>query len=225
MELKSFKNNMYDWVTKKRNYIGGECPHQCSYCYVNAFKKYPKTKERYTGNPFLIEKELEKNEGSGNIIFVQDCGDMFANIIASEWISKILEHCREFDNTYLFQTKNPKRFFEFLSDFPKKTILGTTIETNRESPSKAPETRARAYYMWLLSNGYEKMVSIEPIMDFDLENLIQWIKLIKPNFVSIGADSKKHNLPEPSKDKIEKLIEELNKITKVKIKSNLKRLL
>lgn len=48
---------------------------------------------------------------------------------------------------------------------------------------------------------------------------------INPKFVSIGADSKKHNLPEPSKEKIEALIRELSLFTEVKIKDNLRRLM
>jgi len=68
------------------------------------------------------------------------------------------------------------------------------------------------------------MVTIEPIMDFDLIELVTIIKNIKPEWVNIGADSKGHNLPEPSKEKINALIEELKKITEVKIKDNLKRL-
>ncbi|KKK52692.1 hypothetical protein LCGC14_3102340 [marine sediment metagenome] len=46
------------------------------------------------------------------------------------------------------------------------------------------------------------MISIEPITDFNLEFFIKIIKEIKPKFVSIGADSKGHNLPEPSWDKV-----------------------
>ena len=72
---------------------------------------------------------------------------------------------------------------------------------------------------------FKKMVSIEPIMDFDVDTMIDWIRQIKPEFVSIGADSKGHNLPEPSKDKIRALIGALSKITVVKQKANLSRLL
>ena len=50
------------------------------------------------------------------------------------------------------------------------------------------------------------------------------IKGIKPEFVSIGADSKGHNLPEPSWDKVQSLIKELKKFTEVKVKDNLMRL-
>ena len=70
----------------------------------------------------------------------------------------------------------------------------------------------------------EFFVSIEPILDFDVDVLVSWIKQINPEFVSIGADSKSHNLPEPPAWKVKKLIEELKKITNVKIKDNLKRL-
>ena len=49
-----------------------------------------------------------------------------------------------------------------------------------------------------------------------------WIEDINPLFVSIGADSKKHNLKEPTGKKIRELIVELKKITEVRIKKNLK---
>ena len=69
-----------------------------------------------------------------------------------------------------------------------------------------------------------RMVSIEPIMDFDVDSMVDGINYIMPEFVSIGADSKGHNLPEPTSDKVNALIEELSKFTEVKIKDNLKRL-
>ena len=65
---------------------------------------------------------------------------------------------------------------------------------------------------------------IEPIMDFDLELLANWIEGVEPEFVNIGADSKGNNLPEPSWDKIQSLIKELEKFTKVNLKDNLERL-
>jgi len=70
-----------------------------------------------------------------------------------------------------------------------------------------------------------KMVSIEPIMDFDLDVMVDWMRQIKPEFISIGADSKGHKLPEPSTDKVQALIEALKEFTSVRCKPNLKRLL
>lgn len=68
-------------------------------------------------------------------------------------------------------------------------------------------------------------ISIEPIMDFDLDILVDWIRQLNPEFVSIGADSKGHGLVEPSRDKVLKLVEELKRFTEVKMKLNLQRLL
>jgi len=173
----------------------------------------------------LDAKTLLDNLGKNNFIFVGSSCDMFADKIPKEWIEDVLERCSVFnDNTYLFQTKNPKRFLEFMGDFPEKSIFGTTIESNRDYDiSKSPSPRERAKAMSMLE-GIRTMVSIEPIMDFDLTDFVDMIKHINPNFVSIGADSKGHNLPEPSWEKVQQLITELKKFTEVKVKNNLERL-
>ena len=178
----------------------------------------------------LVEKELHTNLGMGNTIFVGSSTDMWADEVPDEWILKVLEHCSKYpDNTYLFQSKNPKRFVSFISKFPNNIILGTTIETNRcyHSISNAPIPLHRKNWIEILSHSYEYcvMVSIEPIMDFDLDEFVLWLERINPKFVSIGADSKGNNLPEPPAWKVEELIKELRKFTEVKLKKNLNRIL
>ena len=212
--LNKQKGNMYPFVTHTWNAIKGKCPHDCSYCYM---KRFPQPKLH------LDEKELETDLGKGNFIFVGSSCDMFADEVPDDWISGILGCCNLFNNTYLFQSKNPIRFTEFEDILPQKTILGTTLETNRNTHSKAQENYARAYTMAVLQ-WQKRMVSIEPIMDFDLDTFVRMIEQIHPEFVSIGADSKGHNLPEPSWDKVQALIKELKKFTEVKIKDNLYRL-
>lgn len=216
MPMNKQSGNMYWFVTHTWNIIRGRCPHQCSYCYMKRFK---------VGELRIDLKELKTDMGSGNYIFVGSSTDMFADEVPSEWIADTLIHCNRYpDNTYLFQTKNPKRFQEFQRMFPKNTVLGTTIESNRiYKISKAPEPSERQWHVQ--SDKFDVMISIEPIMDFDLDTMISWIKDIGPRFVSIGADSKGSNLPEPDPQKVKDLIEVLKKFTDVKIKSNLKRLL
>ncbi len=68
-------------------------------------------------------------------------------------------------------------------------------------------------------------LSIEPILDFDLDIFVQEIKKINPSFVSIGADSRNCGLPEPPPGKLKELISELEKFTEVRMKRNLNRLL
>lgn len=206
---------MYPWVTHTWNPIKGKCPHNCSYCYMKRFK---------LGKLRLDEKALKDNLGEGNTIFVGSSCDMFADDIPNEWIRRVLCFCNVFvNNKYLFQTKNPKAFFEYEDLIPGNSILGVTIETNRENDlANAPLRGARLSQM--VDVAKPRIVSIEPIMDFDLDILKRWIFAIQPKFVSIGADSKQHGLNEPSKEKVNMLIKELNKFTEVKVKSNLERL-
>ena len=86
----------------------------------------------------------------------------------------------------------------------------------------APYDRAEAMNKL---DQFERMITIEPIMQFDLDRLVYLIKLSGATSVNIGADSGNNHLPEPPKEKIMELISELEKFTAVKQKSNLKRLL
>lgn len=210
---------MYSWVTHTFNTIKGECPHGCTYCYMH---RWGKQKPLH-----FDEKELRTDLGSGNFIFIGSSCDMFASDIPAEWIYLTLNHCKQFDNTYLFQSKNPLRFHEFFDYFPKKTRLCTTIETNRyikEVMRNSPSPVARMIQMSMIG-FYPKYVTIEPIMDFDLSDMVRYIRECEPEQVNIGADSGNNNLPEPSAEKINSLISELQKFTKIDRKINLKRLL
>lgn len=219
------KGNMYKWINKTRNFIGGKCPHNCKYCFVLQ-TRFKKVVDRYSGELRLLEEEFKKPLGKNKTIFICDCNDLFAEPIPTNWINKVLDFLNEYPyNTYLLQTKNPKRYLEFKDRLKlKNIILGTTIETNMDNIlSKAPPPRERAKAMSMLK-GFRTMVSIEPIQNFNLDELIFLIKSIKPEFVSVGADSKGHRLIEPDKIQIKQLIKELRAFTKVKLKDNLARL-
>ncbi|MCK5077856.1 MAG: hypothetical protein KAR38_15845, partial [Calditrichia bacterium] len=131
--------------------------------------------------------------------------------------------CMEFDNKYLFQTKNPRRINSFR--FPEKSVICTTIESNRvyKEMGNSPEPEDRAHYMSCIS--YDKYVTIEPVMKFDLYEMVGLIKKCNPIQVNIGADSGKNNIPEPAWGDLTDLIIELNKFTTVKFKVNIKRLI
>ncbi len=218
---------MYDWVHKQRfNFIGGECPHQCKYCYVKSMN-YPAVKERYSGKIRLLESEFKKPMKADKPIFVGSCFDMFADAVPDEMIRKVLNKLDANNNKYLFQTKNPGRYHNYNFHNLPKDILGTTIETDDFSLisrfTNAVHPRKRAETLSLFISN-EKMITIEPIMEFHLKGLVEIIEIAQPTFVNIGADSKRHNLPEPSWDKVQALIAELSKFTTVKCKSNLDRL-
>ena len=224
MGLNKAKGNMYkDWVTHTWNTVKGRCEHDCAYCYMKRFGEL---------NPVRFdEKELKTNLGKGNFIFVGSSCDMWAEGIPIEWIEKTIIHCNQYENKYLFQSKNPKRFIEFIKDMevPLKRIcvLGTTIESNRNYPEITPdniEGRAAAIKE-LEFKCYRTMITIEPVLDFDVKPFLDLIRGANPDWVNIGADSKRHGLPEPSKSKILDLIEGLKEFTEVRQKTNLGRLL
>ena len=214
------KGNMYSFCTHTWNAIKGKCSHDCSYCYM---KRFPQNPIR------LDEKEFKTDLGENNFIFVGSSTDMFADDVPKEWIMNTLNWCRIHNkNKYLFQTKNPKRFEEFKGCFPVNSVYGITIESNNArlfSNAPSPFDRFQAICIWQTYNFVKDvMVTIEPIMEFDLDIMIKWLHNIKPKWVNIGADSKGHSLPEPSWDKVQDLIKELKKFTEVKVKDNLNRL-
>lgn len=220
MALNKSKGNMYSWITHTWNPIRGKCPHECSYCFM---------KDRDVGPLRLDPKALADSLGTGRTIFVGSSTDMWADAVRGEQIWQVLNQCRYYDgNKYIFQTKNPNRFFHFILEFPARTILGTTLESNRQYGQSIhaplPAQRAAVFVDRRLQR-FKKMVSIEPIVAFDLEIFSRWIKGINPAFVSIGADSKGHNLMEPTAQELKELISALSAITKVKLKKNLDRLL
>ncbi len=213
--LNKQKGNMYGFVTHTWNPIKGKCSHDCKYCYMKVWKQKPLR---------LDEKDLKDNLGEDNFIFVGSSTDMFAEDVSMEWIKKVLQHCKKYNNKYLFQTKNPLKMWAFLKYLPKDSIVATTIETNRLGFNyNAPSVTDRQE---MISNSqFKVMITIEPIMDFDLDLFVLMIKDTNPFQVAIGGDSKGHNLPEPSAEKVKLLIEQLSKFTKVIQKDNLKRLL
>ena len=212
MKLNISKGNMYEFITHTGNVIKGECPHNCSYCYMKKWKLKP---------PRLDEKEIKTDTEIGNFIFIGSSIDMFAMDIPDKWIRETLLYLSKYNNKYFFQSKNVANMIKFFDQMPINSFLCTTIETNRFYPEimgNAPHPEDRVF------SGLH-YVTIEPIMDFDIDELFEMIVRCKPLQVNIGADSGKNNLPEPSFEKVMTLIEMLKGFTTIHKKRNLDRLL
>lgn len=195
------------------------CLHNCTYCWA---RRLAETKlrdiQRYKDGfkPKLIEYELNRRFHD-KFVFVSDMGDLFGDWVPDDWIVKVIESVRRNPSSYfLFLTKNPGRFTKFLDLYPGNVVLGATIETNREYEfTKAPQTAER--YRAIASLQYRRrLVSVEPIMDFDLEVFVQWIKDIDPVLVHVGYDNYRCGLPEPPLSKTRQLVDQLNTFTRVK---------
>jgi len=222
MGLNVSNGNMYSWVTHTWNTVKGECPHGCTYCYMKRWGKQKPIR--------FDDKELKTDLGSGNYIFVGSSCDLFADVIPLEWIETTLNHCQKFDNKYLFQSKNPWRILDFIDTcvISDKSVVCTTMETNRYYPEimgNCPVVSQRSFAMHEISKVIKTYITIEPIMDFDLDEFIITLKNCNPTQVNIGADSGNNNLPEPSKEKLLDLITALKEFTVIDQKRNLNRLL
>jgi len=197
---------MFSIVTATWNPISG-CLYNCNYCWAKdlAVTKLKNAKRYSKGfKPTFNESEFNVKFGKGDLIFVSDMGDMFADFVPSEWIVKVLDHIRQFPEAdFLFMTKNPKRYIELLPQIPENAILGATIETTcdeiiqTDKVSNAPLPTQRYEAMKAL-DWKRKIVSIEPIMDFDINLFSKWIEEINPFIVYVGYDNYCHKLREPT---------------------------
>lgn len=217
------KGDMYKFIDYTWNPIKGRCLHGCSYCYMRKSPLY--------SIPILAGHELHTDLGNGNKIFIGSSTDMFAENISSEWITRVLDYCYQNhnankSNTYLLQSKNPKRFMEFINHpIMKRVVFCTTIETNRFYPeimNNAPKIEERVEAMEKIAKqGFPLLVTAEPLMQFDLEEMVALIKRCNPKWVNIGRNScKSVVLPEPTEKEAQQLITELEEFTKVYVKSN-----
>ena len=232
MPIKKQHGNMYEWVTKMHSFLGGECPHGCKYCYVGT--GVSGRPPRYTGVTNLVEAEFKHGYGfpTPQVIFIEHMQDLFAEGVPDAFILRVLAHCKRWPkNTYVFQTKNPLRYQDFLSEFPVNCILGTTIESDiwyPEAMGKAPLPYARYIGMTKVPKQFKRFLTIEPVMRFSLEQFSKWIAEIKPDFINLGANSKELvglTLVEPTVEEVMALVAELHtKGVELREKGNLERL-
>jgi protein gp37 len=165
--------------------------------------------------------------GEGRVIFIGHMSDMWASNIYSDQILSVLDWCKKYENQYVFQSKNPDRITGW--GLPRDSIVGTTIESDLAGVgiSQAPGPIARVEALSKISfSGFITFITIEPILDFNLNSFLALIGTANPDFVNIGADSKGSGLDEPSADKVKALIQGIqNRGIEIRTKHNLARLL
>ena len=198
-----FKSVGWTW-----NPITG-CTHDCPYCWAkNLSERYGRSFE-----PKLhVNKLLEKLPDDGTWIFLGSMGDLFCYGFDSHQIYEVLNvlECYKGSNKFLLQTKNPVRainFIDQLTQLKDKIIIGTTIETNRETLGHAPKTIERYAAMVFFDKlGFKTFLSLEPLADFDIGDMTNWILDIQPEAVELGLENYTKFLTPPPEMKIIDLI-------------------
>lgn len=210
MTLNKAKGRMFKSVGWTWNPIYG-CIHECQYCWAKSWaNRWGKSFEPQFREDYLWDSMPD----DGTWVFVGSMGDVFCEAVPRAWLLKLFLKIAydEADNVFLFQTKNPQRFLELADDlgtFKEKIILGTTIETNRETPwSKAPPIWLRHQALRSMKDkGFKTFLSLEPLADFDLGMIKCYIHDIKPEAVEVGLENYGNLLPKPSDEKIVSLID------------------
>lgn len=210
------KSNMYASAKTWNPFKG--CGFDCTYC-APSFKQQSKRQKHlcpdcYAYTPHSHPNRL-KTIPATEIVFV--CGNSDISFcepaFTRQIIERIAEHRPKSPKTFYLQSKRPEYFAQFVSEFPKSVVLLTTLETNRDRPavSKAPVPSER-YRQFKALNYGRKVVTIEPVMDFDVDVLFGWIRNLDVEYIHLGLNSKpKPKLPEPSPEKLKEFVGLLRK--------------
>jgi len=160
-------------------------------------------------------KRLYEKFAENDFVFACDMGDLFCDDIPS-WMIEAVNECADQLCKFLFLTKNPDRYMVECGNIAegKRYHLGVTIESNRDYPaiSKAPAQSERLKAMAQLDDYYPenpRFVSVEPVLDFDLDPFLNSLVKINAWGYAIGYDNHNHCLPEPPMEKTRLLIEGL----------------
>lgn len=192
------------------------CDFGCTYCHarkmaLTRLRRHPRYRDGF--KPQLIPVELLRKFQPGQFVFVGYMGDI--SFASREVVEIILDAIRENpQTTFLFCTKNPAVYLQWGVIYPDNLYLGATIESNFDyghteySITKAPAPEIRFMAMEAVDHS-KKFISIEPVMDFHLRTLVDWMKAIKPDIIEIGPDNYHNDLPEPENWKLRRFIEYL----------------
>lgn len=204
-------NHMYDNTTTWNPFKG--CLFDCTYCRPSFQQQAKRQKRRcqqcYEYSPHY-HKERLSSIPSAEIVFVSGNGDI--SFCDAEFTRQIIDRIKSHNKhcpykTYYFQSKRPAYFNQFLDAFPANVILVTTLETNRdtgyEQISRAPLPTER-YRQFAGLDYPRKVVTVEPLLDFDADIFARWIVNLKPEYVWLGFNSrpKQVALPEAEEEKV-----------------------
>lgn len=207
------------------------CTHGCPYCWAY---KFAEDKDGFREPKILYSLlgKIPELPDDGSWIFLGSQSDLFCDGFYDAEIRSVFTAISAYEGScrFLLQSKNPVRMIDFTGELlalKDKVVLGTTIETNRETPGYAPRTELRyAGLMYFTALGFDTFLSLEPLADFDHRVLADWlINLDTLLAVEVGLENYTSVLPKPPEGKIINLIKLLeNYGLEYKLKDNLKHL-
>lgn len=206
--------------TKKWKPLEYQCPLRCTYC--------PEEGEEHSEKPRL--RGDWRNIPHHFAIWVSGDTDLFCEEVPNDLINSIMRAASEHpDKCFIFCTKNPGRYFDFIDKFPPWTILATTVESDIDyNCSRAPPPMVRLEELRKLrlalgdfSRTKTVAISIQPIMTFT-DNFVGAIRRVMPDQVGIGREvTNLLNFPEPPFQDVIDLARALSRFTTALIQGDM----
>lgn len=223
------KNNMYDEAQSWNPFKG--CKFDCVYCRCS-FQLQAKRQRQNCSlcaeyEPHFHPERLARIP-SARIIFV--CGNSDLSFATADVFEQVIQAIKDKGRPgqeFYFQSKQPECFEPYIKEFPENAILLTTLETNRdggyEQISKAPPPSIR-YEQFRSLDFPRKVLTLEPMLKFDHDILVEMAREIEPEYVWLGVNSKRRfkalqTLPEPTTDEFYRLYSTLKRLVDVKLKT------
>lgn len=142
------------WASYTSNPVRGECPVNCSYCYVKPFR----ARYGWHSDIRFYPEELTaiRSRKKPADIFLGSVIDLFHNdtIIYMPEIMETIRACPQ--HRFYLLTKQPQNLSKF-SPYPPNVWLGVTV-TNQQAFDKA------VYYLKLVDANV-KFLSMEPLLE------------------------------------------------------------
>lgn len=180
----------YSW-----NPITG-CHHGCGYCWARKMALrlggrfgYPEDEPFAPSfHPDRLSEPIYLKKPS--TILVSCMGDMWGDWVPGDWIESVLDAAAQApQHTYLFLTKNPKRYAEFVNEFTCNHWIGVSITH--------PEELEKIIYMGRSSLG-KRFVSFEPLLGniriYDKTYISYFVERI--DWVIVGGQTNPGRQPE-----------------------------
>jgi protein gp37 len=166
-----------EWCDYTWNPVTG-CKHGCPYCYARKIaerfkgsKAWPQGFEPMFHPERLLDQRKVKNPQT---IFVCSMADLFGEWVPNSWINEVMLAAKGASrHTYIFLTKNPKRYLTIPGDYlgQKNFWFGTSV-TNQYDADQ------RIHWLQRLPEG-NAFISFEPLLEnpghLDLHDIKQVI--------------------------------------------------
>jgi protein gp37 len=186
------------WASRTWNPITG-CKHPCEwYCYAKEIaERFPAVfpvgftpvfhPERLDAPANTKVPKEAATDPWHKLVFVGSEADNFGKWVPTPWIELVFASCTaDPEWEYLFLTKNPRRYLEFIDTFPPTAWIGASVDTQKRVRVTEDAFRGLKHVERI------KWLSVEPMLE-----PVEFTDLSLFDWVVIGALSATRQHPEP----------------------------